>query len=96
MYEVCRRAAAGQNAGDYAKLEKITVESSVTARAPKIAVVTSNRLGWSDLGKWNIIAKMLPADKNGNVTKGNIVSAGHKKLFDLRSGRKVDRGSWIG
>jgi mannose-1-phosphate guanylyltransferase len=73
MYEVCCRTAAGQNDSDYTKLEKLTVESAVTARAPKIAVITSNRLGWSDLGKWNIIAKMLPPDKNGNVTKGKVV-----------------------
>lgn len=74
MYEVCRLAAAGQGDGNYVKLEKITVESAITARASKIAVITaSDSLGWSDLGKWQIVAKMLSSDKNGNVTKGKIV-----------------------
>lgn len=71
MYAVCEKIAAGLDVG-YDKLDKITVESAVTAKVKKIAVVVSD-IGWSDLGKWNIIAKMIPRDQNGNVIKGKVV-----------------------
>lgn len=72
MYEVCSRLATGQEA-DYDGLEKITIESAITQKAPKIAVIVSD-FGWSDLGKWHIVAKMLSPDKNGNVTKGKVLA----------------------
>lgn len=81
MYETCRRAAAGQGGGNYAKLEKITIESAVTRKTEKIATAVSDHMGWSDLGKWHIIAKMLRQDKNGNVTKGKIISMDTKNCL---------------
>jgi len=72
MYAVCEKIAAGFDAG-YAKLDKVTVELAITAKAKKIAVVVSDFVGWSDLGKWNIIAKMTPRDQNGNVIKGKVI-----------------------
>lgn len=71
MYEVCAKSAAGENLKDYSKLEKISIESALTKHAPKIAVAVSEKFIWSDLGKWQIIAKMLSGDKKGNVVKGN-------------------------
>lgn len=73
MYEVCYRVASGSGSGDYNKLEKISVESAITNRASKIAVAVSKKVGWSDLGKWQIISGILPRDKNGNVTRGKNV-----------------------
>lgn len=72
MYEVSKKLAAGKKA-DYASLEKITIESAITTKASKIAVIISDKIGWSDLGKWHIVAKMLSADKNGNVVKGKVL-----------------------
>ncbi len=71
IYEVCKKSAAGGNPKDYSKLEKISIESAVTNHAPKIAVAVSEKFIWSDLGKWQIVAKMMPGDKKGNVVKGN-------------------------
>ncbi len=73
MYEVCSRVARGRRVGDYEKLPKISVETAITSQASKIVVAVSKKLGWSDLGKWQIIAQMLPRDKNGNVTKGKNI-----------------------
>lgn len=74
MYDVCEKLAAGGSSKNYVKLEKISVETAITNRAPKIAVAVSEKFIWSDLGKWQIISKMLPGDKNGNVTRGKVVS----------------------
>lgn len=74
IYDVCQKLSAGGSAENYAKLEKISVESAITSCAPKIAVAVSEKFIWSDLGKWQIISKMLSGDKNRNVIRGNVVS----------------------
>jgi len=81
IYNVCQKLAAGGSPKDYAKLEKISVESAITNRAPKIAVAVSKKFIWSDLGKWQIISKMLRGDKNGNVTRGKIISIDTKNCL---------------
>ncbi|MBI5071626.1 mannose-1-phosphate guanylyltransferase [Candidatus Falkowbacteria bacterium] len=73
MYEVCSLVAEGRRVGDYEKLPKISVETAITNRAPKIAVAISEKFVWSDLGKWQIIAEMLSKDAKGNVTKGKNI-----------------------
>jgi mannose-1-phosphate guanylyltransferase len=88
-YKICKKAAAGQGEANYAKLEKMTVESAITTRAPKIAMVVSRELGWSDLGKWHIIANILPSDKKGNVTRGQVVCLNTKNSLVYGSGDKL-------
>ncbi|MFA5413087.1 MAG: sugar phosphate nucleotidyltransferase [Patescibacteria group bacterium] len=73
MYSACQKLAAGGSGESYAKLEKISIESAITNKASKIAVAVSEKFIWSDLGKWQIISKMIPGDKNGNVTKGENI-----------------------
>lgn len=75
MYKVCEKVAAGSGKDQYAKLEKISIESAVTGRAPKIAVAVSPKLGWSDLGKWHIIKNIL-SPGNKNFTKGRVLAVG--------------------
>lgn len=71
-YEVCKKMADDQGVGDYSKLDKISVETAITKKAQKIAIITSDRLRWSDLGKWHIIKDVLSPNKN--LTKGHVVS----------------------
>ena len=47
---------------DYAILEK----------SDKVAVLTID-VGWNDLGSWESIYQISPKDKNGNVTRGNVI-----------------------
>jgi mannose-1-phosphate guanylyltransferase len=88
MFGVCKNLAAGKGA-DYAVLKKMTIESAVTFGAPKIAVIISDKIGWSDLGKWHIVAKMLPADKNGNVARGKILAIDTKNCLIYGSHDKL-------
>jgi mannose-1-phosphate guanylyltransferase len=73
MYNTCQKLAAGGSGESYTKLEKISIESAITNKASKIAVAVSGKFIWSDLGKWQIISKMIPGDKNGNVAKGKNI-----------------------
>lgn len=58
----------------YASLEKLSIESAITDKAPKLAMSISTSLGWSDLGKWHIIKRILLADTTKNLTKGRVIT----------------------
>lgn len=74
----------------YGQLEKNTVESAITHRVDKIAMSVSNRLGWSDLGKWHIIKKVLSGEKRDNLTKGKVMAFdSHNNLLYSTEGKKL-------
>lgn len=82
MTKVCEEIVALMKAGNaeqkitelYGTLEKMSIESAITDKAPKLAMSVSVNLGWSDLGKWHIIKRMLLADETSNLTKGRVVA----------------------
>lgn len=63
----------------YDKCEKMSIESAVVHSAEKKAMIVSNKLKWSDVGKWYIFSKLMKTDKNRNVLKGQVVT---KDTFD--------------
>lgn len=78
MLEACRKivelgAGNPQAAEMYNNLEKGTIESILTHKINKIAMSVSNRIGWSDLGKWDKVKKYLKVDNDGNVTRGKVL-----------------------
>lgn len=81
IHNACQKLAAGKGVREYAKLEKISVESAITNRAPKIAVAVSEKFIWSDLGKWQIISEMIRGDKTGNVIRGKNISIDTKNCL---------------
>ena len=80
LYEACERVAELMKKGDeksmhearalYDTVEEESIESAITDRAPNIAMSVSNRIGWSDLGKWHILQEMLPKNDGTNVVQG--------------------------
>jgi len=78
MINACRKVIAHgldsrEAPGIYKNLERCSIESALTDKVEKIAMSVSNRIGWSDLGKWSKIKKYLKIDGDGNVTKGNVL-----------------------
>jgi mannose-1-phosphate guanylyltransferase len=81
MTKVCREIVSLMKSGTnqqkiatlYAGLEKMSIESAITDKAPKLAMSVSSGLGWSDLGKWNIIKRMLLSKPTSNLTKGRVI-----------------------
>lgn len=82
MYKVCSEIVDMmlKDNGDkrikekYSKLEKISIESAITEHEEKIAMSVSNRIGWSDLGKWHVIKRILSGESEENLTKGNVIA----------------------
>lgn len=98
MYETCSRVVdlMLEKPGDrqisemYGKLEKISVESAVTEYADKIAMSVSNKIGWSDLGKWHVIKRVLLEDEQENLTKGDVmIKESSNNLIYSNSDKKI-------
>jgi mannose-1-phosphate guanylyltransferase len=81
MYEICRETVDLTIKGDlekageiYCQLEKTSIESAITEKCDKIAMSVSNRIGWSDLGKWHVIKRVLQKSEDENLTKGRVIA----------------------
>lgn len=79
MWAICQEVVKligsnehSQAGGLYDALEKMSIESAITDKAPSVAMSVSDRIGWSDLGKWHIIKRMLSEDGQ-NLTKGEVI-----------------------
>ncbi|GAB3539496.1 mannose-1-phosphate guanylyltransferase/mannose-6-phosphate isomerase [Noviherbaspirillum agri] len=51
----------------FEQLENISIDYAVMEKAKNIAVVPGE-FGWSDIGAWNAVADMIPADEKGNTS----------------------------
>lgn len=74
MYEACEGVASGKTGAEYANLEKMTIETAITLKAPKIAVIVRDQIGWSDLGKWHIVARISPPNQDSNLVRGKVLT----------------------
>lgn len=70
---------------DYAVMEKI----AAGALELPDAVVVPLSAGWSDVGAWDALWKVLPKDDEGNVTQGDVVLQGCRNTLAMSAGRLV-------
>lgn len=52
------------------QLQPDTIDYGVMEGAERVAVILSADLGWSDVGSWDALDDVLPADENGNIVHG--------------------------
>ncbi|MBF8280354.1 MAG: mannose-1-phosphate guanylyltransferase [Candidatus Magasanikbacteria bacterium] len=57
----------------FATLSPITIESAITHSAPDLIMSTSNAVGWSDIGKWSLVRKLLATSHSDVVTRGAVI-----------------------
>lgn len=55
----------------------------------KHAVVVPADIGWNDVGSWSALHDVLPADANGNVTRGDVYLDGVQNSLVRAEGRIV-------
>ncbi|WP_025127239.1 mannose-1-phosphate guanylyltransferase/mannose-6-phosphate isomerase [Pseudomonas sp. PH1b] len=58
--------------GSFAQAQDISIDYAVMERSNKVAVVPC-KLGWSDIGSWQAVRELTPADENGNQCNGETV-----------------------
>ncbi len=44
-----------------------TIDYGIMERAERVAVLPAAELGWNDIGSWDALFEVLPADENGNI-----------------------------
>ncbi|MFN8377047.1 MAG: mannose-1-phosphate guanylyltransferase [Anaerolineae bacterium] len=59
-----------QLAAEWENLNRISLDYAVMEGARHMAVIPVD-IGWSDVGSWDAIYDLLPADEDGNILKGN-------------------------
>ena len=72
---------------DYAVMERIAIHSSEGSLP--VGVVIPLNAGWSDVGAWDALWKVLPKDKDGNVAQGDVMLEGCINTLALSEGRLI-------
>lgn len=58
--------------GAFAQVRDESIDYAVMERSSRVAVVPCN-IGWSDIGSWEALSQLLPADADGNRCDGDVV-----------------------
>lgn len=61
-----------QLVGSYKRLQAISIDYGLLETSTRTAVIPVE-FSWLDVGSWSSLERILPRDKRGNVTTGNIV-----------------------
>jgi mannose-1-phosphate guanylyltransferase len=70
----------------YPPLTSISVDYAVLERSDNVYVVPAT-FPWSDVGSWDALADISPADDDGNVLEGDSLAVGAKRCF-VRAGTR--------
>ena len=72
----------------WGSVEPETIDYGIMEKAVKVAVLPTS-FGWSDVGSWASLIKLLPADGEGNVVVGNHVGLDTKDTLVVSPKRLV-------
>jgi len=60
-----------ERAAAYAAMPATSIDYGIMEQAERVACVEA-QFDWSDVGSWEALAALLPADANGNVMRGEV------------------------
>lgn len=59
-------------AADFAQIPSISIDYAILEKSQKLSVVVAH-MGWRDIGSWNAMAELTPADDCGNRVVGDVM-----------------------
>lgn len=71
----------------FAKVPDISIDFALMERSSKVATVPCD-IGWSDIGSWNAMSELSPADEQGNRIEGEAILH-HSNNNYVRSQRRL-------
>jgi mannose-1-phosphate guanylyltransferase len=77
-------------AREYKKMPNISIDYAVLERAgseDKVITLEAD-FGWSDVGSWAAVHRMMPHDENGNAGNGKWLALGAKNSF-IHAGKRL-------
>lgn len=57
----------------FAQVPDISIDYALMERSSKVATVPCD-IGWSDIGSWNAVSELSPADEDGNRIEGEVLT----------------------
>jgi len=72
----------------FEQFEDVSFDYAIMEKADKVAVVPAT-FNWHDLGSWLAVAKLTPADENGNRVRGETVLIDTKNSYIQSDSRLV-------
>lgn len=73
--------------GSFAKVPDISIDFALMERSSKVATVPCD-IGWSDIGSWNAMSELSPADEQGNRIDGEAICHNSNNNY-VRSQRRL-------
>lgn len=58
---------------DWEKIQPQTIDFGIMEKAQDVAVLSASGLGWNDIGCWDSLYEVLPADEDGNILRGENI-----------------------
>ncbi|HKW96085.1 MAG TPA: mannose-1-phosphate guanylyltransferase [Bryobacteraceae bacterium] len=59
----------------FPRCENISIDYAVLERAPNVVGLACDDIGWNDVGSWNAVYELLARDRDGNVSRSDLVAA---------------------
>jgi mannose-1-phosphate guanylyltransferase len=53
------------------EIQPQTIDFGIMEGAHRVAVIPAQDLQWNDVGSWEALFELLPADENGNIVQGS-------------------------
>ena len=72
----------------FASLKGISIDYGVMEHAPRVAVVKGT-FGWSDVGSWDEVWRLLPHDGQQNACRGNVRAVATKRSLVLAQDKLI-------
>ncbi|MBF8789347.1 mannose-1-phosphate guanylyltransferase/mannose-6-phosphate isomerase [Pseudomonas asiatica] len=74
------------DAEQFAKAPDISIDYALMERSSKVATVPCD-IGWNDIGSWNAVSELTPADEDGNRFEGEVLAHGASNNYVNSEGR---------
>lgn len=75
-------------ASAYVQAPSLSFERAVLERSPRVVAVPIDAR-WADVGDWSALCELNPADDDGNVSRGDVVTLDAKRTYVHASERLV-------
>lgn len=72
----------------FLRAPSVSIDVAVMEKSKRVKVVRSD-IGWSDVGSWEAISRLLEADAAGNTLSGDTVAVDSRNTFIYSEGRVV-------
>jgi mannose-1-phosphate guanylyltransferase len=75
MHAATSDAVFVQPGNAFAAVREISIDYAVMEHSDKVLVVPVT-FAWSDVGSWDAVRELMPADESGNVLRGDVLALG--------------------